>query len=177
MSAFTSQNQSWLQKNGINPTNSATYMAHWFGPGGAVAILKSPPGTQLSSLLGPSVFSQNPNISPGMTVDQLKTIVDNKIGGGYRTGGIASGPTSGYSTTLHGVEAVVPLPDGKTIPVSFNMEEMVNRLANVIRQPSGFNSGGDASNLMAQQISRLDELINQMRNQVNISQKILQYAK
>ena len=177
MSAFTSQNQSWLQKNGINPTNSATYMAHWFGPGGAVAILKSPPGTQLSSLLGPSVFSQNPNISPGMTVDQLKTIVDNKIGGGYRTGGIASGPMSGYSTTLHGVEAVVPLPDGKTIPVSFNMEDMVNRLANVIRQPNGFNGGGDTSNLMAQQITRLDELINQMRNQVNISQKILQYAK
>jgi hypothetical protein len=34
-----------------------------------------------------------------------------------RDGGIASGPDSGYPATLHGTEAVVPLPDGKTIPV------------------------------------------------------------
>jgi tetrahydromethanopterin S-methyltransferase subunit B len=33
-------------------------------------------------------------------------------------GGIFSGPTSGFSATLHGTEAVVPLPDGKSIPVS-----------------------------------------------------------
>ena len=36
---------------------------------------------------------------------------------GYAQGGIASGPVSGFSATLHGTEAVVPLPDGKTIPV------------------------------------------------------------
>ena len=35
----------------------------------------------------------------------------------YSPGGIASGPKSGYPVTLHGTEAVVPLPDGKTIPV------------------------------------------------------------
>jgi hypothetical protein len=33
-------------------------------------------------------------------------------------GGVASGPLSGYSATLHGSEAVVPLPDGKSIPIS-----------------------------------------------------------
>ena len=37
---------------------------------------------------------------------------------GFASGGISSGPTSGYPVTLHGTEAVVPLPDGKTIPVS-----------------------------------------------------------
>ena len=36
----------------------------------------------------------------------------------FSGGGIASGPSSGYPATLHGTEAVVPLPDGKTIPVS-----------------------------------------------------------
>jgi len=35
-----------------------------------------------------------------------------------RKGGIARGSESGYPATLHGTEAVVPLPDGKTIPVS-----------------------------------------------------------
>lgn len=38
--------------------------------------------------------------------------------GGYSSGGIAKGSTSGYPAILHGTEAVVPLPDGKSIPVS-----------------------------------------------------------
>jgi len=37
---------------------------------------------------------------------------------GYATGGIARGPRSGYPALLHGSEAVVPLPNGKDIPVS-----------------------------------------------------------
>lgn len=37
--------------------------------------------------------------------------------GGFEYGGIARGPRSGYRTTLHGTEAVVPLPNGKAIPV------------------------------------------------------------
>ena len=46
------------------------------------------------------------------------------LGGGaldalsFASGGVSSGPTSGYPVQLHGTEAVVPLPDGKTIPVS-----------------------------------------------------------
>ena len=43
-----------------------------------------------------------------------------KVGGffGFSKGGIARGPKSGYPATLHGTEAVVPLPDGRTIPVA-----------------------------------------------------------
>jgi hypothetical protein len=37
---------------------------------------------------------------------------------GFSDGGIASGPSSGYPVALHGTEAIVPLPDGRTIPVS-----------------------------------------------------------
>tara|TARA_R100000951_G_scaffold71507_2_gene60243 strand:- start:2084 stop:5176 length:3093 start_codon:yes stop_codon:yes gene_type:complete len=42
---------------------------------------------------------------------------------GYRsfgTGGVASGPDSGYAATLHGTEAVVPLPNGRSIPVEMS---------------------------------------------------------
>jgi hypothetical protein len=35
----------------------------------------------------------------------------------FDEGGLASGPLSGYPAELHGTEAVVPLPDGKSIPV------------------------------------------------------------
>jgi len=36
---------------------------------------------------------------------------------GYGMGGIANGPQAGYTATLHGTEAVVPLPNNKSIPV------------------------------------------------------------
>lgn len=38
---------------------------------------------------------------------------------GYADGGIARGPKSGYSATLHGNEAIVPLPNSRSIPVEF----------------------------------------------------------
>ena len=34
---------------------------------------------------------------------------------GYATGGIATGPLSGYGVTLHGTEAIIPLGDGNTV--------------------------------------------------------------
>jgi hypothetical protein len=36
----------------------------------------------------------------------------------FNGGGIADGPRSGYPAMLHGREAVVPLADGRSIPVS-----------------------------------------------------------
>ncbi len=36
---------------------------------------------------------------------------------GYRSGGVANGPSRGYPAMLHGKEAVVPLPHGNKIPV------------------------------------------------------------
>ena len=77
---------------------------------------------------------------------------------GYKFGGIATGPEEGYETTLHGTEAVVPLPDGRTIPV-----QMV---------------GSDQQmGLMSAQLSRLDDIVRVMQNQLGVSQKLLQYAQ
>lgn len=38
----------------------------------------------------------------------------------FSRGGVARGQTAGYAATLHGNEAVVPLPDNRSIPVSLN---------------------------------------------------------
>ena len=50
---------------------------------------------------------------------------------GFRLGGISRGPKSGYSALLHGIEAVVPLPDGKKIPVDIRMPEIKNPLEDI----------------------------------------------
>jgi hypothetical protein len=37
-----------------------------------------------------------------------------------KKGGVLKGPTSGFDVEAHGIEAMVPLPDGKKIPVTFS---------------------------------------------------------
>jgi putative chitinase len=74
-------------------------------------------------------------------------------------GGLLSGPMSGYTAMLHGTEAVVPLPNGKNIPVEM---------------PGFTTTLSDQTGLMAQQLSKLDELVRVMQSQVNVSNKILQ---
>jgi hypothetical protein len=50
---------------------------------------------------------------------------------GYSMGGVARGPQAGYPVTLHGTEAVVPLPDGKTIPVEMKSGGSQQNIVNV----------------------------------------------
>ena len=78
-----------------------------------------------------------------------------------RDGGIATGPKSGYAATLHGTEAVIPLPDGKTVPVV--MPELVSGLR-------------DQMSMMGAQLMALQDMVSLMRDQTTISTKILQAA-
>jgi hypothetical protein len=50
-----------------------------------------------------------------------------------KNGGAFSGPESGYPATLHGDEAVVPLPDGRNIPVKMDTGELVAKIDELIR--------------------------------------------
>ena len=78
------------------------------------------------------------------------------------TGGIATGPRSGYNAVLHGTEAVVPLPNGKTIPV-----EMSGMQVNMDRQLG----------MMGEQLAKLDQLVSAIREQTSVSQRILQVSQ
>jgi muramidase (phage lysozyme) len=80
---------------------------------------------------------------------------DQVMGMQFANGGIASGPTSGYQAMLHGTEAVVPLEDGRSIPVT--------------------NTGSpEQMGIMSSQLDKLDELISVMKNQLSVSNRILQ---
>jgi hypothetical protein len=63
---------------------------------------------------------------------------------GFSAGGIASGPTSGYAATLHGTEAVVPLPNNKSIPVELNKGAGASNTNNVSVNIA-IDSNGNAS--------------------------------
>ena len=70
-----------------------------------------------------------------------------QLGEGKAQGGISRGPVSGYSEILHGTEAVVPLPDNRSIPVSMDSSSItaaVNQqsgiLAEILRAMQNNNS-------------------------------------
>jgi len=46
----------------------------------------------------------------------------------YAFGGIANYPETGKLAMLHGTEAIIPLPDGKTVPVSINVNSLAEAL-------------------------------------------------
>ena len=57
--------------------------------------------------------------------------------GSFDVGGIAEGTTAGYQAVLHGTEAVVPLPDNRSIPVSMDSSSLtaaVNQQTGVLNQ-------------------------------------------
>jgi len=92
---------------------------------------------------------------------------------GYAVGGVARGPDAGYPAILHGTEAVVPLPNGKSIPVDMRGAGQNNNVVvNVSVDNQGnaqtsteSQSGTDAGNL-GSAIARAvqQELQNQKRS-------------
>ena len=65
---------------------------------------------------------------------------------GYAVGGVAKGPQSGYPAILHGTEAIVPLPNGKSIPVDIRGSGQQN---NVVVNVSVDNQGNATQDTQA----------------------------
>ena len=67
-------------------------------------------------------------------------------GEGYSAGGVAKGPQAGYPAMLHGAEAIVPLPNGKSIPVEMRGSGQQN---NVVVNVSVDNQGNATQDTQA----------------------------
>jgi len=78
---------------------------------------------------------------------------------GYRsfgTGGVSDGPDSGYPAILHGTEAVVPLPNGRSIPVEMSGGTGVNNISVNVNMTTGETSstgGGEEAYALGRAIS------------------------
>lgn len=65
----------------------------------------------------------------------------------FAQGGIARGPDSGYAALLHGTEAVIPLPNARSVPVDLSID--VNNLSRAFNE--NFASAMSAYNKAMQQ--------------------------
>jgi len=123
-----------------------------------------------------------PTLAGGGGHDSIMDMIDSMPGGryggvmkppaGYRSGGIADGPSAGYPAMLHGREAVVPLPHGDKIPVELkgggSQQNNVGVTVNINRDGSSETStdsdgqnGEKLGNLIAATVRK--ELLNEKR--------------
>jgi len=79
------------------------------------------------------------------------------------SGGVFSGSKAGYPAMMHGNEAVVPLPDGKSIPISGNLGGTVNVAVNMTTGES--SSTTDSSDMIAMGESIAQAVQNEIEKQ------------
>jgi hypothetical protein len=122
--------------------------------------LSSPPsveeGSQLAGMLK--------GLGASYVKDEYNGSSKNKKGGHIHAevsaanGAILSGPAGGYrpNLTMHGTEAIIPLnsPAAQSMGIG----------------------GGENTGLMAAQLEKLEEMVSVMKNQLDVSTKIMQYA-
>lgn len=99
---------------------------------------------------------------------------------GFRDGGVAAGPKTGYAAILHGREAVVPLPDGQSIPVTVKpqTEQTRDMLTDEIGRLGRFVQ--DLAKVQRQTSDlapMLQEMIALQRTQNNTAEKMLMVAQ
>jgi hypothetical protein len=144
-SAFRSMDEQKNVNSGTNPKAAPGKSLH--NQGKAVDINSSQVADLLSNgMLGKYGFSPLPGDPPHIQMPQAAT------------GGILSGPTSGYQAMLHGTEAVVPMGNKKNITV---------------------DTGGNSSDkqqlaIIAKKIATIDAIIHGMTRSNNNNTKILQ---
>jgi hypothetical protein len=89
--------------------------------GGAIGSLAGPGGTVVGAMIGQTVGPYIVSALGGLVGGYLGEKTGGYIGQKFADGGIAKGPQSGFAAMLHGTEAVVPLPDGKALPVNLDL--------------------------------------------------------
>ena len=81
---------------------------------------------------------------------------------GYAVGGIAKGPNAGYPVELHGTEAVVPLPNGKSIPVQMtNGSGSTNNVVVNVSVDNQGNAQTSTESQSSQDAGKLGQLVSQ----------------
>jgi len=133
-------------------------------------------GEQWGEQIGNSIkgwWSDNGN----MVASEAKKA--NDLTNAFADGGIASGPISGFAATLHGTEAVVPLPNGRSIPVEINdeMTKSVKSMDEMIRSTTDGRSQIDTANMMAtmqEQNNILQQMLSTLKSTHGLTSGILQ---
>lgn len=78
---LTDDNAAVLRNQGIAPTPSNLYLAHFLGVGEAAKVLSAKSGTPVSDIVGPEAIATNKSVLQGKTVDTVAAWASQKMGG------------------------------------------------------------------------------------------------
>ena len=138
-----------------------------------IVELKAINETQLNALatkLGVSVdaiaksagFDSGTNLTNAQADFQIQQTFDQLNAGNFATGGIVSGPTSGFPAMLHGSEAIIPLPDGVTGP------EFAQALQGLAKYSTIINDTENAAQRVQNSVAGLSaELLTRLNNKMD----------
>jgi hypothetical protein len=88
--AYSRDNAEILRRAGIDPTDRNLYLAHFFGPGDAVKVIKADPSTPVSAVVSPASVEANVFLK-SMTAGRAGRWAEKKVG---TSGAAAATPAS-----------------------------------------------------------------------------------
>lgn len=77
-------NSTALRSQGITPSPSSLYLAHFLGADTAAKVLKAPAGTPVADVIGADAIAANRSVLAGKTTDSVIAWSDQKMGGSPR---------------------------------------------------------------------------------------------
>ena len=90
-------------------------------------------------------------------------------------GGVVDGPTTGYPATLHGAEAVVPLPDGKNIPIDIKQLQQTlippEPTTQDVKSSTPLTTDNTAINSLNASMTKQSSILNQILDAMNKNNK------
>lgn len=94
-----------------------------------------------------------------------------------KVGGILSGPIDGYEAILHGKEAVIPLPNGRSVPVEIDTTKMASAIlasikASEVSEPHKTQSTENLSRYLEMNNSVNQEILRELKRGNEISERI-----
>jgi hypothetical protein len=150
--------------------------------------------TAIKSMGASRVIDEYANPSPNSTGGHFHVEIPE-----FRDGGVARGPNSGYLAALHGNEAVIPLPDGISMPQLAKLDSAIkagpissyrsnladitptapetSRTDSTIIPETLTRDIREHTSLLSTQLAKLDDILSVMRSQTAISSKMLQVSQ
>ena len=108
----------------------------------------------------------------GGDLSRVESLLIEKLPG-YATGGIASGPTSGYPVTMHGTEAIIPMGKG-SLPLVIDFSDMIAELQALRGEIGNMKTEIDFSDMIAELQALRGEIGNMKTEMVRRSDVIAQ---
>ena len=141
--------------------------------GGAAGIGSAAIGTGVGAVLGGVLGSLSPVPGGAMMGAQLGGMLGGAVSGMFANGGIASGPDSGHTATLHGTELIVPFKGNKLDTTSDGYKDLLNAVAATSSKSTSAISPAAPSPSASSTQTNLGETNDHLSNQSSILKRIL----